>query len=188
ITSFLVTAAVRALRRFPALNAARDGTDVLFRRYCDIAISVEVASGARSTLLRNAECMSFAAIEAEVWPPPAAESPEPPFEDDCGTFRLLQCGLAGAMLSTPQLYPGHAAALAAHEIRHRAVAVSSRVEIRRMMYIALTYDHCVVDGSESVQFLYAIKASLERPETLLTRELPEAPSPPAQLRPRIRVA
>ncbi len=167
--SFFVKAAIEALRRFPAVNASLDGNDVVYHEYYDIGVAVSTERGLMVPILRNAENMSFAEIESSVGSAAArARNGSITLEElSGGTFTITNGGVFGSLMSTPILNPPQVAILGMHKIQDRPMAVNGQVQIRPMMYLALTYDHRIVDGRESVQFLVAIKDALEDPSRLL---------------------
>jgi 2-oxoglutarate dehydrogenase E2 component (dihydrolipoamide succinyltransferase) len=169
LTSFFVRAAVTALARFPGLNAEIRGTDIVYRDYCDIGIAVGGGRGLVVPVLRNAERMSFADVERAVadFAARAEAGTLAPEELLGGTFTITNGGVFGSLLSTPIVNPPQSGILGLHAIQDRPVARAGQVVIRPMMYVALTYDHRVVDGREAVTFLRAIKESVEDPARLL---------------------
>jgi 2-oxoglutarate dehydrogenase E2 component (dihydrolipoamide succinyltransferase) len=167
--SFFVKAAIEALRRFPAVNASIDGNDIVYHEYYDIGVAVSTERGLMVPVLRNAELMSFAEIEVAVgaYAQKARAGTITIEELTGGTFTLTNGGVFGSLMSTPILNPPQVAILGMHKIQERAMVVDGQIKIRPMMYLALTYDHRIVDGRESVQFLVAIKDALEDPARLL---------------------
>ncbi len=167
--SFFVRAAVEALRRFPVVNASVEGKDVIYHDYQDIGIAVSTERGLLVPILRDAGHMSFAAIEKAIndYGRRAREGNIGIDDLTGGTFTITNGGIFGSMMSTPILNPPQSAILGMHAIQDRPVAIDGRVEIRPMMYLALTYDHRIIDGREAVQFLVSIKQSLEDPARLL---------------------
>ena len=168
-SSFFVKAAIEALRRFPAVNASIDGNDVVYHEYYDIGVAVSTDRGLMVPVLRNAEHMSFAEIESAVgqYAQRARDGSITLEELSGGTFTITNGGVFGSLMSTPILNVPQVAILGMHKIQERPVVVNGQIVIRPMMYLALTYDHRIVDGRESVQFLVAIKEALEDPARLL---------------------
>jgi 2-oxoglutarate dehydrogenase E2 component (dihydrolipoamide succinyltransferase) len=169
ITSFFVKAAIGALKAFPLLNAEIQGDEFVLKRYYDIGIAVGASEGLVVPVLRDADRLSFAQIETQINDFAArAESGSLTLEDlRGGTFSITNGGVFGSLLSTPILNPPQSGILGLHKIEPRPVAVNDEVVIRPMMYVALSYDHRIVDGREAVQFLVRVKALVEDPETLL---------------------
>jgi 2-oxoglutarate dehydrogenase E2 component (dihydrolipoamide succinyltransferase) len=167
--SFFVKAAIEALRRFPAVNASIDGNDIVYHEFYDIGVAVSTDRGLMVPVLRNAENMSFAEVEKSVgaYATKAREGSITLEELTGGTFTLTNGGVFGSLMSTPILNPPQVAILGMHKIQERPMVINGEIKIRPMMYLALTYDHRIVDGRESVQFLVAIKEALEDPARLL---------------------
>ena len=167
--SFFVKASIEALRRFPAVNASLDGNDIVYHEFYDIGVAVSTDRGLMVPVLRNAEMMSFAEIEVAVgaYAQKAREGSITLEELSGGTFTLTNGGVFGSLMSTPILNPPQVAILGMHKIQERPMVVDGEIKVRPMMYLALTYDHRIVDGRESVQFLVAIKDALEDPARLL---------------------
>lgn len=167
--SFFVKAAVEALKKFPAINASIDGSDIVYHGFFDIGIAVSTPRGLVVPVLRDAENMSLADIEATIreYGMKARENKLAMEEITGGTFSITNGGVFGSMLSTPILNPPQSAILGMHNIVDRPVAENGEVVIRPVMYVALTYDHRIVDGREAVQFLVSIKNSLEDPVRML---------------------
>jgi 2-oxoglutarate dehydrogenase E2 component (dihydrolipoamide succinyltransferase) len=168
-TSFFIKAAIEALRRFPAVNASIDGNDIIYHEYYDIGVAVSTERGLMVPVLRNAESMSYADIEKGVgtYATKAREGSITLEELTGGTFTITNGGVFGSLMSTPILNPPQVAILGMHKIQDRPMVVNGEIKIRPMMYLALTYDHRIVDGKDSVQFLVAIKDALEDPARLL---------------------
>ncbi len=166
--SFFVKAAVDALRGTPQINAEIRGTDIVYRNYCDIGVAVGGGKGLVVPVLRNAERLSFAEIELAVadFGRRARENQLKVDELQGGTFTVSNGGVYGSLLSTPIVNPPQSGVLGMHAIQDRPVAVGGQVVIRPMMYVALTYDHRVVDGREAVLFLKRIKDVIEDPARL----------------------
>ena len=167
--SFFVKASIEALRRFPAVNASLDGNDIVYHEFYDIGVAVSTDRGLMVPVLRNAEMMSFAEIEVAVgaYAQKARDGSITLEELTGGTFTLTNGGVFGSLMSTPILNPPQVAILGMHKIQERPMVVDGEIKVRPMMYLALTYDHRIVDGRESVQFLVAIKDALEDPARLL---------------------
>lgn len=167
--SFFVKASVEALREIPSVNARIDGNHIVYRKYNDIGIAVGGGRGLVVPILRNAERMSFAEIEAKIadFGDRAQKNKIDLSELQGGTFTLSNGGIYGSMLSTPIVNAPQSGILGMHNIQERAVVVDGEIVARPMMYLALTYDHRLVDGREAVTFLRHIKQVLERPERLL---------------------
>ncbi|MDZ7828741.1 MAG: 2-oxoglutarate dehydrogenase complex dihydrolipoyllysine-residue succinyltransferase [Halofilum sp. (in: g-proteobacteria)] len=167
--SFFVTAAAEALKRFPDINASIDGTDVVYHGYCDIGIAVSSERGLVVPILRDAETMPMAEIERQIrdFGARAQEGKVGIEEMTGGTFTITNGGVFGSLVSTPILNMPQSAILGMHAIQERPVAVNGEVVIRPMMYLAMSYDHRIVDGKDSVQFLVTIKQLLEDPARLL---------------------
>jgi 2-oxoglutarate dehydrogenase E2 component (dihydrolipoamide succinyltransferase) len=169
IASFFVKAATTALRAFPQLNAEIQGDEIVYKPFYDIGIAVGAEGGLVVPVLRNAEAMSFSAIEQGIRDfAKRAQDGSLTLEDLAGgTFTITNGGVFGSLLSTPILNPPQVAILGLHKIQDRPVAVQGQVAVRPMMYIALSYDHRIVDGREAVQFLVKIKELVEDPGQLL---------------------
>jgi 2-oxoglutarate dehydrogenase E2 component (dihydrolipoamide succinyltransferase) len=167
--SFFVKAAVEALREFPAVNAEIDGDDVIYKHYYDIGVAVGGGKGLVVPVIREADKLGFAAIEQQIAEYGARAKNNKLTLDDLqgGTFTVSNGGVYGSMLSTPIVNPPQTGILGLHNIVERPVAVDGKVEIRPIMYVALSYDHRLIDGREAVQFLVRIKQVIEDPERLL---------------------
>ncbi len=167
--SFFVKAAVEALKRFPAVNASIDGNDIVYHGYQDIGVAVSSDRGLVVPVLRNAELMSLAEVENGIatFGKKAREGKLSIEEMTGGTFTITNGGTFGSMMSTPIVNPPQAAILGMHNIIQRPVAINGQVVIRPMMYLALSYDHRLIDGKEAVSFLVTIKNLLEDPARLL---------------------
>ncbi len=168
-TSFFLKAAIEALRKFPAVNASIDGNDIVYHEFYDMGVAVSTERGLMVPVIRNAENLSMAELEAAVGAyAKKARDGSIALEDlTGGTFTITNGGVFGSLLSTPILNMPQVAILGMHKIQDRPVVVDGQIVIRPMMYLALTYDHRIVDGRESVQFLVAIKEALEDPARLL---------------------
>jgi len=169
IASFFVKAAVGALGEFPKLNAEIQGDEIVLKRYFDIGIAVGAEGGLVVPVLRDADRMSFAGIEQGIREFAARAGDGTLTLEDLrgGTFTITNGGVFGSLLSTPILNPPQVAILGLHKIEERPIAVKGQIQVRPMMYVALSYDHRVVDGRESVQFLVRIKELVEDPAALL---------------------
>lgn len=167
--SFFVKASISALRAFPQVNAEIDGEDILLKRYYDIGIAVGSEEGLVVPVLRDADRASFADIEKQIKAYVTKTNAGKLAIEDLrgGTFTITNGGVFGSMLSTPILNPPQVGILGLHKIEERPMALNGEVVIRPMMYVALSYDHRIVDGREAVQFLVKIKEVLEDPEKLL---------------------
>jgi 2-oxoglutarate dehydrogenase E2 component (dihydrolipoamide succinyltransferase) len=166
---FFVKAAVEALRRIPAVNASIDGNDIVYHGYQDIGVAVSTEKGLVVPVLRNAENMSLAEIENGIrdFGTRARDGKLGIEEMTGGTFTITNGGVFGSLMSTPILNPPQAAILGMHKIQERPMAVNGKVEILPMMYLALSYDHRLIDGKEAVQFLVALKDMIEDPARIL---------------------
>ncbi len=167
--SFFTKAVVRALKEFPDVNSMIDGNEQILHDYCDISVAVSGPKGLMVPVVRNAEELSFKEIETEIkrLAIRARDGQITVDEMTGGTFTISNGGVFGSMLSTPIINPPQSAILGMHNILERPVAVNGKVDIRPMMYVALSYDHRIIDGRESVGFLVAIKETLEDPVALL---------------------
>jgi len=167
--SFFVKASIEALKRFPAINSSIDGNDIIYHGYYDIGIAVTTQRGLIVPILRDADQLDFAGIEKGIQDfSSKARSGSISMEDlSGGTFTITNGGIFGSMLSTPILNPPQCAILGMHAIKDRPIVENGEIVIRPIMYLALSYDHRLVDGKEAVQFLGIIKESLEAPAHLL---------------------
>ena len=167
--SFFAKAAVQALQRFPAVNARIEGGDIVYHDYCDIGVAVGSPRGLVVPILRNVETMSFAGIEGRIAEFGAKARDGTLTIDDMsgGTFTISNGGVFGSLLSTPILNPPQSGILGMHKTEDRPVAVDGEVVVRPMMYVALSYDHRIIDGREAVQFLVCVKEAIEDPARLL---------------------
>jgi 2-oxoglutarate dehydrogenase E2 component (dihydrolipoamide succinyltransferase) len=167
--SFFTKAVTEALKLFPAVNGQIDGNEMIFHDYADVGIAVSSPKGLMVPILRNAEQMSLAEIEREIkrLAVKARDGKITPEDMTGGTFTITNGGVFGSMLSTPIINPPQSAILGMHNIVERPVAVNGQVEIRPIMYVALSYDHRIIDGKESVGFLVKVKEMLENPERML---------------------
>ena len=167
--SFFARAAVQALGRFPAVNARIDGGDIVYHDYCDIGVAVGSPRGLVVPILRNVESMSFADIESRIaeFGAKARDGTLSIDEMSGGTFTISNGGVFGSLLSTPILNPPQSGILGMHKTEQRPVVVDGEVVVRPMMYVALSYDHRIIDGREAVQFLVCVKEAIEDPARLL---------------------
>lgn len=167
--SFFIKAVVEALKAFPAINASIDGNDIVYHNYFDVGVAISAPRGLVVPVLRDVDQMSMAKIESEIirYANLAKENKITIDDMTGGTFTVTNGGVFGSMLSTPLLNLPQCAILGMHNIVKRAVVENDQIVIRPMMYVALSYDHQLVDGRESVQFLVKIKQLLENPERIL---------------------
>ncbi len=169
LMSFFVKAAIDALKRFPAVNAEIRGTDIVYKNYYDIGVAVSTDQGLVVPVVRNAERLSFAEVEQAIadLARRARERKIAVEELQGGTFTITNGGVFGSLLATPIINPPQSAILGLHAIQDRPVARGGQVVIRPMMYVALTYDHRIIDGRESVSFLKRVKECVEEPARML---------------------
>jgi len=167
--SFFVKASVEALKKFPVINASIDGDDILYHTYYDLGIAVSAPRGLVVPVVRDADALSFAQIEETIRTlgEKARDSALTIEELTGGTFTITNGGVFGSLVSTPIINPPQSAILGMHKIQDRPVAEKGEVVVRPMMYLALTYDHRIIDGREAVQFLVTIKEQLEDPARML---------------------
>ena len=167
--SFFTKAVTEALNLFPAVNAQIDGNEMIFHNYADVGIAVSSPKGLMVPVVRNAEQMSLAEIEREIkrLAVKARDGKITPEDMTGGTFTITNGGVFGSMMSTPIINPPQSAILGMHNIIERPVAIDGKVEIRPMMYLALSYDHRIIDGKESVGFLVKVKEMIENPERII---------------------
>lgn len=167
--SFFTKAVTEALYHFPAVNGMIDGEEIVYNKYCDIGIAVSAPKGLMVPVLRNAELMSLAQIEAGIkdLAVKARDGKLTIADMEGGTFTITNGGVFGSMMSTPIINPPQSAILGMHNVVERPMAVNGQVVIRPMMYIALSYDHRIIDGRESVGFLVKVKEMLENPTRML---------------------
>ena len=167
--SFFAIAAVEALKKFPVVNASVEDNDVIYHDYFDIGIAVSSPRGLMVPVIRDVNQLSFAQVEADIARLSGKARDGTMGMEDLtgGTFTITNGGVFGSLLSTPILNPPQSAILGMHTIQERPMAVHGEIEIRPMMYVALTYDHRIIDGKDAVQFLVTIKNSLEDPGRLL---------------------
>ncbi len=169
LNSFFVKAAIGALKAFPAINAEIDGDDMIVKNYYDIGVAIGASEGLVVPVLKNADGMSFAEIEKRIKDfAVKAEENTLSLEDIMGgTFTITNGGVFGSLMSTPILNPPQVGILGLHKIEDRPVVINGDLEIKPMMYVALSYDHRIVDGREAVQFLVRLKELIQDPESLL---------------------
>lgn len=169
LMSFFVRACVEALRRFPVVNASVDGSDIVYHDYYDIGIAVDSPRGLVVSVLRDADRLGFAEVEKGIadFGRKAREGSLSLDDLSGGTFTITNGGVFGSLISTPILNPPQSAILGMHKIQDRPVVEDGQIRARPMMYVALSYDHRVIDGRDAVQFLVAVKEALEEPARLL---------------------
>jgi len=169
IMSFFVKACCDALRKFPVVNASIEGDEIVYHNYQDIGIAVSTERGLMVPVIRNAESLGLADIERAIaaYADKAREGTITLEELQGGTFSITNGGVFGSLLSTPLLNPPQSAILGMHTIKERPVVVNGEIVARPMMYVAMSYDHRIIDGKDSVQFLVAVKNALEDPARLL---------------------
>jgi 2-oxoglutarate dehydrogenase E2 component (dihydrolipoamide succinyltransferase) len=167
--SFFAKAAVEALQRFPVVNASVEGTEIIYHNYFDIGIAVSSDRGLMVPVIRDVDQMTFADFEAALNDMAGKAQAGTIGMDDLtgGTFTITNGGVFGSMMSTPILNQPQSAILGMHSIQQRPMVVDGEIVARPMMYLAMTYDHRIVDGKDAVQFLVAIKEQLEDPARLL---------------------
>jgi 2-oxoglutarate dehydrogenase E2 component (dihydrolipoamide succinyltransferase) len=167
--SFFVKATIEALKAFPAVNGRVDGSDIVLYNSYDIGVAVSTERGLMVPVIRDADRMSFAEIEKAIgaFAVKAREGTISVSDLQGGTFTITNGGVFGSLLSTPILNPPQSGILGMHTIQKRPVAVNDEVVIRPMMYLALSYDHRIVDGREAVSFLVRVKECIESPERLM---------------------
>ena len=167
--SFFTKAVTEALNIFPSVNGQIDGNEVIYHKYADVGIAVSSPKGVMVPVVRNAEQMTLAEIEKEIkrLAIKARDGKITPDDMTGGTFTITNGGVFGSMLSTPIINPPQSAILGMHNIVERPVAINGKVEIRPIMYVALSYDHRIIDGKESVGFLVKVKEMLENPERMI---------------------
>jgi 2-oxoglutarate dehydrogenase E2 component (dihydrolipoamide succinyltransferase) len=167
--SFFVKAAIEALKRYPVVNASVDGNDIVYHEYFDIGVAVSTDRGLIVPIVRDADAKSFAAIEKEVgdFAKKAREGSLAIEDLTGGTFTVTNGGVFGSLMSTPIVNAPQSAILGMHKIQERPMVIDGQVAVRPMMYLAVTYDHRIIDGREAVQFLVAIKDALEDPGRML---------------------
>jgi 2-oxoglutarate dehydrogenase E2 component (dihydrolipoamide succinyltransferase) len=167
--SFFVKAAIVALKEFPAVNGEIDGEDIVYKNHYDIGVAVGTAQGLVVPVVRDADRMSFAEIEKKIadFGRRARDGKLALDELMGGTFTISNGGVYGSLLSTPILNPPQSGILGMHKTQERPVAIDGKVEVRPMMYLALSYDHRIVDGREAVTFLVRLKECIEDPQRIL---------------------
>ena len=166
---FFVKACVNALKEIPAVNAEIDGTDIIYKNFYDLGIAVGTDRGLVVPVVRDCDELSLAGVEKEIGNlGRKARDGELSINDmQGGTFTITNGGVYGSLMSTPILNPPQSGVLGMHRIEQRPVAVNGKIELRPMMYLALSYDHRIVDGKEAVTFLVRVKEALEDPERML---------------------
>jgi 2-oxoglutarate dehydrogenase E2 component (dihydrolipoamide succinyltransferase) len=167
--SFFVKASIEALKKFPAVNASIDGTDVIYHEYYDIGVAVSTERGLMVPIVRDADVKSFATIEKEIgnYAKKAREGTIAIEDLTGGTFTITNGGVFGSLMSTPIVNAPQSAILGMHKTQERPMVVNGQIVARPMMYLAVTYDHRLIDGREAVQFLVTVKESLEDPGRML---------------------
>ena len=167
--SFFIKASIEALKKFPAVNVSIDGNDVVYHGYYDIGVAVSGPAGLVVPVLRNAEVMSVAELEQAIidYATKARDNKLGIEDITGGTFTISNGGVFGSMLSTPILNPPQSAILGMHTIKQRPMVVDGEVVVLPMMYLALSYDHRIIDGREAVQFLVTIRDILEDPSRMI---------------------
>jgi 2-oxoglutarate dehydrogenase E2 component (dihydrolipoamide succinyltransferase) len=167
--SFFVKASIEALKKFPAVNASIDGTDVIYHEYYDIGVAVSTERGLMVPIVRDADVKSFAAIEKEIgdYAKKAREGTIAIEDLTGGTFTITNGGVFGSLMSTPIVNAPQSAILGMHKTQERPMVVNGQIVARPMMYLAVTYDHRLIDGREAVQFLVTVKECLEDPGRML---------------------
>jgi 2-oxoglutarate dehydrogenase E2 component (dihydrolipoamide succinyltransferase) len=167
--SFFVKACVEALRAFPAVNARIDGNEIVYNNHYSLGVAVSTERGLMVPVLRDCETLSFAGIEKGIaeLAVHARDNKISVADLQGGTFTITNGGIFGSLLSTPILNPPQSGILGMHAIQKRPVVVDDQIVIRPMMYLALSYDHRIIDGREAVSFLVRVKECIENPERLL---------------------
>jgi len=167
--SFFVKAAVEALKAFPAVNSEIDGNDILYKRYYNIGVAVSTKRGLMVPVIRDADRLSFAEVETTIngLATRARDGKLTTADFQDGTFTISNGGVFGSLMSTPILNPPQVGILGMHTIQERPVGVNGSIELRPMMYLAMSYDHRIIDGREAVSFLVRIKELIEDPERIL---------------------
>ena len=167
--SFFVKASIAALKKFPVLNASVDGNDILYHEYYDIGVAVSTDRGLVVPIVRDADGKGFAALEREIadYARKAREGSLAIEDLTGGTFTITNGGIFGSLMSTPIVNAPQSALLGMHKVQERPMVVNGQIAVRPMMYLAVTYDHRIIDGREAVQFLVAIKEALEDPGRML---------------------
>jgi 2-oxoglutarate dehydrogenase E2 component (dihydrolipoamide succinyltransferase) len=167
--AFFVKACIEALKKYPVVNASVDGTDILYHEYYDIGVAVSTDRGLMVPIIRDADTKSFADIEKEIalYAKKAREGTIAIEDLTGGTFTITNGGVFGSLLSTPIVNAPQSAILGMHKTQERPMVVNGQIAVRPMMYLAVTYDHRIIDGREAVQFLVSVKDSLEDPGRML---------------------
>ena len=167
--SFFLKAAVEALKAIPSVNAEIDNDDIVYKNYYDIGVAVGTEQGLVVPVVRNSDKLTFSGIETEIanFGKKAREGKLSMADLSGGTFTISNGGVYGSLLSTPIINPPQSGILGLHKTQERPVAINGKVEIRQMMYVALSYDHRIIDGKEAVTFLVKVKEAIENPERLL---------------------
>jgi 2-oxoglutarate dehydrogenase E2 component (dihydrolipoamide succinyltransferase) len=167
--SFFVKASIAALKRFPVLNASVDGNDIIYHEYYDIGVAVSTDRGLVVPIVRDADSKDFAALEKEIadYARQAREGSLAIEDLTGGTFTITNGGVFGSLMSTPIVNAPQSAILGMHKVQERPMVVNGQIAVRPMMYLAVTYDHRIIDGREAVQSLVAIKEALEDPGRML---------------------
>ena len=167
--SFFIKASIDALKAFPAVNARIEGNEIVYQNFYDIGVAVSTERGLLVPVIRNADQRSFAAIEQSIvnFATKAREGTIAVDDLQGGTFTITNGGTFGSLLSTPILNPPQSAILGMHAMKKRPVVVDDQIVIRQMMYLALSYDHRLIDGREAVSFLVRIKECIENPERMM---------------------
>jgi 2-oxoglutarate dehydrogenase E2 component (dihydrolipoamide succinyltransferase) len=167
--SFFVKAVIEGLKEFPAINAEIDGNDILYKHFYDIGVAVSGPKGLVVPVVRGADQLSFSGVERAIGELASrARENKLRIEDfEGGTFTISNGGIFGSLMSTPILNPPQVGILGMHAIQERPVGVNGKIELRPMMYVALSYDHRLVDGREAVGFLVRVKECVEHPERIL---------------------
>jgi 2-oxoglutarate dehydrogenase E2 component (dihydrolipoamide succinyltransferase) len=167
--SFFVKASIEALKKFPAVNASVDGSDVIYHEYYDIGVAVSTERGLMVPIVRDADLKGFGAIEKEIgtYAKKAREGTIAIEDLTGGTFTITNGGVFGSLMSTPIVNAPQSAILGMHKTQERPMVVNGQIAIRPMMYLAVTYDHRIIDGREAVQFLVTVKECLEDPGRML---------------------
>jgi len=167
--SFFIKAAIEALREFPLVNSELDGDEIVYKHYYDIGVAVGGGKGLVVPVIRDADRLSFAGLEQSIaaYGEKAKTNKLTLEELTGGTFTISNGGVYGSMLSTPILNPPQTGIMGLHNIVERPVAIDGKVEIRPIMYVALSYDHRLLDGREAVQFLVRVKQCIEHPDRML---------------------
>jgi 2-oxoglutarate dehydrogenase E2 component (dihydrolipoamide succinyltransferase) len=167
--SFFVKASIEALKAISSINAEIDGDDIVYKNYYDIGVAVGTEQGLVVPVVRGSDQLTFAGIEKEIanLGKKAKEGKLSMADLSGGTFSISNGGIYGSLLSTPIINPPQSGILGLHKVQERPVVINGKVEVRSMMYVALSYDHRIVDGREAVTFLVKIKEAIENPERLL---------------------